>query len=313
MVLSGGGAYGAYGAGFLNGWTDSGERPQFDVVTGVSTGSIIASLAFLGSEYDALLKMVYTEVRQEDVLEVRFLLTALFSESFFKSDPLAELLDQYLTNDIINKVAAEHRKGRRLYVGTTNLDTRKFVVWDMGAIANRPDDARYAYFRKVIRASASIPIALEPVYFEVEADGRTYSQMHVDGGAVAPIFLESWMLRDKNFGEKSGDVYVILNMPMGEDRYEPVTPDLAGIGLAALRTYSDSLNEFSRKLAQELAQSRNYAFHAAAVPPELGETFNPLEIDQAQLKRLFDSGYEAGQSQERWRHAQFESSVLIED
>ncbi|HEY3788014.1 MAG TPA: patatin-like phospholipase family protein, partial [Urbifossiella sp.] len=138
VAFSGGGAYGAYSAGFLDGWTKAGTRPEFDVVTGISTGSLIAPLAFLGPEYDSRLGPLYTRVQAEDVFRVRTWILIPFKDSIATSLPLKNLIDSQISPALMEKIAAEHRKGRRLYVGTTNLDTRRLVVWDMGAIACRP-------------------------------------------------------------------------------------------------------------------------------------------------------------------------------
>ena len=135
LVLSGGGVNGAYTAGVLKGWTASGTRPQFDVVTGVSTGALIAPLAFLGPDYDAELERLYTSMRQENVFRPR--LHLLGFDSLVSSDPLAQQIAAGATPEILQRIADVHRQGRRLYVGTTNLDTKKLVVWDLGAIAAR--------------------------------------------------------------------------------------------------------------------------------------------------------------------------------
>ena len=68
LALSGGGANGAFGAGFLCGWTQAGTRPKFKIVTGISTGTIIATLAFLGTEYNEVLKDIYTTATTSTVI-----------------------------------------------------------------------------------------------------------------------------------------------------------------------------------------------------------------------------------------------------
>ena len=181
LVLSGGGVNGAYAAGLLKGWTDSGTRPQFDVVTGISTGALIAPYAFLGSEYDAELERLYTSMRQENVFRPRL----LWLDSLVSSEPLEQQIAARATPEILHRIAEAHLQGRRLYVGTTNLDTKKLVVWDMGAIAARNSAESRTLFQKVLLASCSIPGLLPPVPIDVEIDGRHFTELHVDGGVTA--------------------------------------------------------------------------------------------------------------------------------
>src|SRR5206468_5122524 len=134
LVLSGGGAYGAYPAGILCGWTEAGTRPSFDVVTGVSTGALVATLAFLGPARDPDLRRFYTTVTNKDVFaERRPEVAGVLGESLADSAPLERLINSVADEKLLAEVAAEHAKGRRLYVGTTHLDSRRLVVWDMGA------------------------------------------------------------------------------------------------------------------------------------------------------------------------------------
>ena len=169
LALSTGAEDGAYGAGFLNGWTASGQRPEFSVVTGVSSGAIIAVYAFAGPKYDATLRKAYTSVHAADIFEVR-----ATPESIVDSWPLERLVQQHVTAELLDDIAAQHRQGRRLFVVTTNLDAGRAVVWDMGAIATRGGDPGLALFRKVVLASSSIPAVFPPVLIEAEANGRRF-------------------------------------------------------------------------------------------------------------------------------------------
>lgn len=189
LAISGGGANGAFGAGLLNGWTQNGSRPVFKVVTGISTGAIIAPLAFLGSEYDDKLREFYTKYSTKDILSRRSFLRALLGDSLASSRPLERLIERNFDMRLMERVAAEHKKGRRLYVGTTNLDTQQSVVWDMGKIACRGDERALRLFRKIVLASASIPVVFPPVYLSVEASGLSYDEMHVDGGIARQVFF----------------------------------------------------------------------------------------------------------------------------
>jgi len=170
LTLSGGADHGAFGAGFMNGWTASGTRPEFKFVTGVSTGAIIAPFAFLGPEYDGVLKEGFTTIGSEDIYQTRGI-SALWSDSLVDSTPLERLIKKYVTQDVLQAVARAHQQGRRLYIGTTHMDADRLVVWNMGVIANSGDSEALALFRKVILASSSIPLVFSPVCIKVKKQG----------------------------------------------------------------------------------------------------------------------------------------------
>ena len=189
LALSGGGDDGAFGAGVLCGWTAHGDRPQFKLVTGISTGALIAPFAFLGSSYDETLRHLYTGISSQDILRKNSLLTVLWRESLADTKPLANMLERYVDEAMVAEVAAEHKKGRRLIIGTTQLDAQRLVLWDMGAIASSGSPDAVKLFRKIMLTSASIPGAFPPQYIKVEADGNFYEEMHVDGGTTAEVVL----------------------------------------------------------------------------------------------------------------------------
>lgn len=187
LALSGGADNGAYGAGLLGGWTKSGTRPEFAVVTGVSTGALIAPFAFLGPDQDATLEKLFTTVSAKDIYKNRFPLAIPFTPSIANTKPLAHQIDTVMTDALIDRIAAEHARGRRLFVGTANLDAQRMVIWNMGAIAASTAPGRYALFRQVLLASSSIPAFFPPVMIKARAQGREISEMHVDGGTTAQI------------------------------------------------------------------------------------------------------------------------------
>jgi hypothetical protein len=190
LALSSGGVYGAYTAGVLDGWTRSGTRPEFDVVTGSSTGALIAPFAVLGSDYDSRAMKLYTGVKAEDIFRVRAWVTIPFRDSLATTAPLRKLIQDQIDQPLMEQVAAAHREGRRLYVCTTDLTTKRPVIWDMGAIACLPCPEGCVLFRDVLLASASVPGVFPPVEFRAtDATGRTRTVLHADGAVTAPLFM----------------------------------------------------------------------------------------------------------------------------
>ncbi len=189
LAISGGAGNGAYGAGLLNGWSKQGARPEFKIITGISTGAIIAPFAFLGSEYDGKLKEFYTKCSTKDLIRKKGILSAFFSNSLASNRPLEKLIEKNFDAEFLKRISLEYQKGRRLYIGSTNLDVQRLVIWDMGKIAVRGDDKALRLFRKIVLASASIPVAFPPVYFDVESGDRIYDEMHVDGGITKQVFF----------------------------------------------------------------------------------------------------------------------------
>ena len=186
LALSGGGANGAYGAGLIYGWSESGQRPVFDVVTGISTGALAAPFAFLGPEWDEELKEAYTSKQTENLINFRSF-SAIFNPSLFSSKHLEDLVDSYASFELLRAIAAEHAKGRRLLVVTTNLDTQQSVIWDMGVIASRGDEDARQLFKQILVASASIPGVFPPVLLPgMTETGQAIAEMHVDGGVNLP-------------------------------------------------------------------------------------------------------------------------------
>ena len=188
LCLSGGGAYGAFSAGLLCGWTEAGDRPQFDTVTGISTGALIAPLAFLGPKYDADMARFYTDIRTADIYTKRTV-RGLFTDALADNAPLGKKIDAVLTDELVGELAAEHQKGRRLYVGTTELEGKRFVVWDLGALAVREGPAAKSLIKRVLLGSSAIPGFFPPSPIPVTVDGREFVERHGDGGVSQGIFF----------------------------------------------------------------------------------------------------------------------------
>lgn len=196
LALSGGQEDGAFGAGVLVGWSERGDRPQFKIVTGTSTGALAAPFAFLGSDYDWVLKKIYTETQKSDVIaSTRYLLSAVNNDALMDNTPLSRSINKYLDVGILDRIAGEYEKGRLLLVSTTNLDTGKRVIWNIGAIAASGHPSRLQLVRKVMLAAASIPGLFPPVMIDVLLDQTKLQEMHVDGGASSQVFLYPPSLR----------------------------------------------------------------------------------------------------------------------
>lgn len=189
LAVSGGGDDGAFGAGLLNGWSAAGTRPEFMLVTGVSTGGLIAPFAFLGSAYDPGLRRVYTESTLADILVQRGLLTGVLADGMADTSPLFRTISRELDATMIARIAEGYRQGRLLLIGTTDLDAQLPVIWNVGAIAASGHPGAPALIHRIMLASASIPGAFAPVLFDVTVDGVPHQELHVDGGAVAQAFL----------------------------------------------------------------------------------------------------------------------------
>jgi predicted acylesterase/phospholipase RssA len=186
LAVSGGGDNGAFGAGLLNGWTETGTRPEFKLVTGVSTGALIAPFAFLGPDHDGTLKRFYTTLAPSDILEMRSLLAAITSDALADNAPLWQLVENVVDQALLDAIAAEYNdKGRLLLVATVDLDARQSVLWNMTKIAASDDPKALELFRSVMIASAAIPGTFPPVMIDVELDGQAYQEMHVDGGTMS--------------------------------------------------------------------------------------------------------------------------------
>src|SRR5580693_3180790 len=214
LALSSGGADGAFGAGLLNGLSESGHRPDYAVVTGVSTGALMAPFIFAGPRYDDALRAAYTKISAADVFEV-----GSTGESFVDSWPLKDLIAKQITPALLADVAAAHNSGRRLFVITTDLDAERSVVWNMGAIATYGGDAALNLFRSVLLASSAIPGAFPPVLITVEANGKQFQEMHVDGGVGGQFFVApaAAMAATSDYRLPATALFVVINTGLQPD------------------------------------------------------------------------------------------------
>jgi hypothetical protein len=306
LALSGGGENGAYGSGLLTGWTASGKRPEFTMVTGISTGSLIAPFAFLGPAYDQQLTDIYTKYSTDDLVKKRSVIGMISAASAVDTAPLRKVIASYVDASLIAAIAAEHRNGRRLFIGTTNLDAGRPVMWNIGAIANSTDPRAPELIHKILLASASIPGAFPPVLINVEADGKVYDELHVDGGTTTQVFVYpvgiDWKAVTKKLKVPGRpDLYVIRNAPL-DPIYEPVKPKLvpiAGRSISSLIRTQGIGDTYRIYLS---AQRDGLRYHLAFIPKDL-DVKSEEAFDLAYMRQLYDVGYEQGKAGTAWTYA----------
>jgi predicted patatin/cPLA2 family phospholipase len=306
LAISGGGANGAFGAGLLLGWSATGTRPEFTMVSGVSTGALTAPFAFLGVEYDDELRAVYTTTQTSDIIKKRSLITAAFRDSVADTTPLKKLIEKYIDTEILDAIVREYRKGRRLYIGTVNLDAGRSVIWDIGAIAASDYAYKMNLIHDVLRASAAIPVAFPPVVISVMADGKQYDELHVDGGTGSQVFVYpaavDWRrITEKLRVEGKPRVYVIRNSFLD--------PDYQGIKRNVLPIASRTIDSLIRTQGigdlyqiYALCKRDGNDFSLAYIPSDFTE--EPTEaFDPVYMSKLFDRGYQMALDGYPWAKA----------
>lgn len=307
LSLSGGGDNGAFGAGLLTGWTQHGDRPDFDLVTGVSTGALIAPFAFLGPQYDDVLRQVYTEITRRDVFRQLGLMGALFGEAYADSSPLYGLISQHIDEEVLKKVAYQYRERNRwLLMATTNLDAGVPVLWNMGQIASIGTPEALTLFRKIMLASSSVPGAFPPVMFDVTVDGQNFQEMHVDGAASMQVFMYpsavgGSLLRSGVVSPyKNREVYIIRNARLDSDwrQTERSTLSIMGRGISQLIN-SQGYGDLHRIYLTSLRD--NVGFNLAFIGPDF-ELQRRTPFDPAYMRALYDYGHELGRAGYPWMH-----------
>jgi predicted acylesterase/phospholipase RssA len=310
LCLSGGGSYGAFTAGVLCGWTARGDRPgvngrpNFSVVTGISTGALIAPYAFLGSKYDEEIRRFYTTIDDRDIYRWRPI-RGLFSEAIADNTPLANLIDQSLSPQIIQEVGDEHRKGRRLYIGTTELESGRFVCWDVGEIAARSGPGDRELIIQILLGSSAIPAFFPPARIPVTVDGRVLVENHGDGGASMPVFFRPPFVspdeRSNGSADLTGvDLYVLVAGKLYADA-RPIRERSLRIGARSISTlaYAQTRAELQRLYLLSVLHGMNY--HLAAIRPEYPAPGGSAEFDRAAMNAMFKEGYGLAAFGEVWR------------
>lgn len=300
LALSGGGADGAYGVGVLSGWTAARTRPTFSVVSGVSTGGLIAPFAFLGSQYDDTLREVYTSGIAESLLNDPSIMRVLFGSGLFGNTRLRELVARYVGPEIMAQVARENAKGRKLLVVTTDLDTQRTAIWDMGKIAAVGTPEALKLFRDVMAASASIPLVFPPIMIDAEGEGRRFQEMHVDGGVTAPVLTlpEALLSQDRLPGNARMNIYILVNKKI-EPNFELVSNSTIDVASRSLSSITQSQTRSIIFSTYDFAKRNRLGFHLSYIardypaPPSEG-------FDTAYMRALYQYGYEKAASGQAW-------------
>lgn len=302
LALSSGSDEGAFGAGYLVGWSESGARPDFDIVVGVSTGALMAPFAFLGSDRDEVLTRLYTSVDADDIFRLRPVSGLLGGPAMASSRPLREMIEREVTPALVRDIAAEHNSGRRLLVLTTNLDTQRGVIWDVGAIASNKTREAEALIEQVLLASSSIPALLPPVLIEVSADGQSFTEMHVDGGTTASVLAVPQNLLFEEPGLRpeiqSGGAITIIYNGRVDPTVKLVQPRTFSILQRSLVTMITAVDRRMLNTYRAFADRNEMTFSVAAIEGDFDDTaFDDRgRFNRAYMQALFAYGRERGRS-----------------
>lgn len=303
LAISGGSDNGAFTAGFLNGWTQAGTRPQFKLVTGVSTGALIAPFAFLGPAHDETLKSLFTKVSHKDIVTNRSVYSILFGDAMSDTTPLWKLLQVNVTQNVVDAIAAEYAKGRLLFVSTTDLDARRPVVWNVTKIAASHQPGAIELIQKIMLASASIPGAFPPVMINVEADGKSFEEMHVDGGTSAQVFaywtgVELKKISEEHAAQRERKVYVLCNARL-DPEWAEVERRTLPISFSAIATLIEYQVFGDLNRIYDVTRRDGTDFNLAYIP----ETFkvpHTMRFDTVYMRQLFEFGREQAASGYKW-------------
>ncbi len=303
LAISGGSANGAFGVGILSGWTESGKRPEFAVVTGISTGAMIAPFAFLGSEYDDTLIEIYSSVERDDVFLFRRLTSLFFRSAIADTTPLKRLVETYVTEELVEKIAEENGRDRKLFIVTTHFDAMRPMVWDIGAIAERRGPQAVPLIRQIILASSAIPVLFPPIPIEFDINGREFTELHVDGAVSTQVFAYPAQIRVGRLSGGAGlrlrrDIYVIQNSndALG---YEESSVRVFPIAWRALNGLLTSKINTDVERVYFLASRDGLAFNMVSIPDSF-RADRSSEFEPDYMAELLALGQEIGRTGDFW-------------
>jgi predicted acylesterase/phospholipase RssA len=303
LAISGGAEDGAFGAGLLVGWSDAGTRPVFDLVTGVSSGALIAPFAFLGREHDDQLREIFTKYGRKDIFT--YTVPGLLEGSSLADDaPLARLIAKYVDDAFLQEIARERIKGRVLLIGTTNLDTQRPVLWDMGRIAMSNSSEAIALFRKILLASATLPGVFPPVRIQVRVGGQNYDELHVDGGVTRQVFIAPSIFSSASHDHKperaaaKPRLYVIRNGKI-DPEWQSVNENVLSITERSISTLIKNQGIGDLYRIYSITKRDGIDFNLASIPPDFNDTSDE-PFDQKYMVALFDRGYNLASHNYSW-------------
>ncbi len=305
LCLSGGGAYGAYSVGVLCGWTMRGDRPRFDVVTGISTGALTAPFAFLGPHYDAQLAKLFTTLKKSDIFTYRPV-RGLVSESRADNSPLADEIDAVLTQEMLREIVVEHCRGRRLYIGTTEAEGRQFIVWDIGAIACRGSAQDRELIKQILLGSTAVPGFFPPAKIRVTINGQSFVEQHVDGGVSQSLFFQPPPVPPERINLPDArslygtDVYVVVAGKLYADPGEmkPTARAITADNVSTL-AYAQTRGDLTRLWAACAFSGMN--FNMTAIPPEFPAPQKSTAFESDAMTAMFDEGVRQVMAGIAWR------------
>ncbi len=312
LVLSGGGSRGAFGAGLISGWDARGDMPKFDIITGISTGSIMAPFIFLGGDELEKMNHFYRDKTTEEVFGDAW--DRFFNGGYFmNAKPLRKLFIETFNERFLEKVAQEHHNGRRFYVGTTNIDTGQLTVWDMGMIAASKRADKVRYFSDIIYASAAMPVYFPPQYMEVDIGDKKYYQMHIDGGIYSQLFMVGILRNWKEELSLGNDIntnfettlYTIANRKYRQrDIYKPVKQKVFDIIEAYVLTEMDLLFDRSAYRLYKSCEAKGIDFKMASIPQKMQDIIkSPLIFQPEKMIQLYDLAYKQGLEGILWKES----------
>src|SRR5262245_22907340 len=288
LAISGGGDNGAFGAGLLSGWSANGSRPEFKLVTGVSTGALIAPFAFLGPAYDSELKAMYTGVTLSDIATKRSVLSVIYGDAMADTAPLRKLIQQHVTQKVLDAIAVQHGRGRILLVATTNLDVRRPVVWNITKIAASKNPGALGLVQKILVASAAIPGTFPPVMIDVEVNGKPYQEMHVDGGTTGQVFVYPAATELYKLFPRQRSLYIIRNARL-DPQWAQVDRRTLPIAFRAITTLIQYQGIADLYTLYSVCQRDNVDYNLAYIPPTF-DAPHKEDFDPEYMKALFAVG-----------------------
>jgi predicted acylesterase/phospholipase RssA len=300
LAISGGSEDGAFGAGLLVGWSDAGTRPAFDLVTGVSSGALIAPFAFLGREHDHQLREIFTSYGRKDIFTYN-VPGLLEGSALADNAPLARLIEKYVDDAFVQEIARERIKGRILLIGTTNLDTQRPVLWDMGRIALSNNREAIPLFRKILLASATLPGVFPPVRIQVRLAGQSYDELHVDGGVTRQVFIAPSTFSFASRGRPAPRLFVIKNGKI-DPEWQSVSENVLSITQRSISTLIKNQGIGDLYRIYSIARRDGIDFNLASIPRDFANN-SQEPFDQKYMIALFDRGYDLASHTYSWMKA----------